>query len=93
VGTIISALHLTHVIMDYLAAWTEVPLSTIQLPTDGTAGALGITLSTSGWLHCWINGQPKLIWLPLDLRGEMFSSSGGRVAVASRSGTLTVLMF
>jgi hypothetical protein len=78
---------------DNIAVWTEVSVPTVRLPTDETAGALGISLSSSGWLRCWVHSQPKLIWLPNNLRGEMFASFGARVALASYTGTLTILMF
>jgi hypothetical protein len=78
---------------DNVAVWTEVSFPTVRLPTDETAGALGISLSSSGWLRCWVHGHPKLIWLPYNLRGAMFACFGARVALASSTGTLTILMF
>jgi WD40 repeat protein len=82
-----------HTDVNRIAVWTEAPLSAVQLPNDGTAGDLGILLSKSGWLSCWINSQPRLIWLPHDRRGDVFSSSGRRVAVVADTGDPTILHF
>jgi WD40 repeat protein len=79
------------------AVWTEGPLSPVQLPTDATAGAWGVSLSTSGWLRCWIRYQPRMIWLPHNRRSTVyktdFATIGERVAALADNGTLTVLAF
>jgi hypothetical protein len=75
------------------AVWTENVISAVQLPIDGTAGSLGISMSTSGWLRCWIHGRSRLIWLPHDRRGQASTSIGDRVAVIADTGAPTVLKF
>jgi hypothetical protein len=78
---------------NHTAVWTENVISAVQLPIDGTAGSLGISMSTSGWLRCWIHGRSRLIWLPHDRRGQVFTSIRDRVAVIADNGTPTVLTF
>jgi hypothetical protein len=80
--------------VEYEALWTKAPISAVQFPTDGTEGALGISLSTSGWLHCWIDARPRMIWLPHERRSMIYAACGRRVALATLAiGTPTVLTF
>jgi WD40 repeat protein len=93
----LSLLSFTLTDVDHVAVWTEAPLSAVQLPTEGTSGAFGVSLSVSGWLHCWIHSQHRLIWLPHDRQSNptwtAFACRDEHVAVMSHSGTLTMLRF
>jgi hypothetical protein len=84
------------------AVWTEVPLSAVSLPTNAFSfhdekHRLGVNLSRSGWLSCWVDSTLRLIWLPYERRRWYRAVCGTRVAIAGdqRHGVaaLTVLKF
>jgi hypothetical protein len=82
--------------------WTEVPLSAVDLPTNATSyydvkRRLGVDLSRTGWLSCWVDSTLRLIWLPYARRSYKRAMCGRRVAIAGEqkygSVALTVLKF
>jgi hypothetical protein len=84
------------------AAWTEMPLSAVGLPTNAISlhdakHRLGVNLSQTDWLSCWVDSTLRLIWLPYERRSWYRAMCGRRVAIAGdqRHGVaaLTVLKF
>jgi hypothetical protein len=83
------------------AAWAAVPLSAVILPTNvtsyGTKSEMGVTLSETGWLSCWMDSTLRMIWLPYDRRSWDKAICGRRVAIAGEprhgAAMLTVLKF
>jgi hypothetical protein len=73
-----------------------------MLPTNATSyydvkRRLGVNLSQTGWLSCWMDSTLRLIWLPYARRSWNRVMCGRRVAIAGEQNygavALTLLTF